>query len=533
MTLKDKSQTLKLMPDKSESTKAHLSPTILAFYDDEDVHSSNKRRDADQNIASVPKVLKATGMNKHDRQTILELLMDVSGTAGHVEDALNLLTNLNFLGIEGEIFSANERISSAYERLEQSFKPSQTKQLDTNGFSFLEKNQLNNLFADQNTHLPEEANRRLNDFAKTSRIAKNIPDEVADKLDERRWERVNKRRRRKRQLPFSLLRPVVLAPFMFTPSIGPVVLGPVVLSPSIFSPLILNPAVLSPYVLSPSIPIPFIISPYLLSPYVISPLVMAPFILNPYVLSPNVINPYLLSPLILSPLVLCPDVVSRWLLEELYSHQVNRRTTCLPKGNAGGVGMSPPAIYGEPKISHKEDSGSVFLEAVVTGADSSKTKWFLDDKEISETGPYKFSHSEEGGNRLKVVCEIKNYEKSLQGTYKAVFKSTDNKENYASFTVQSGSKCPEFYDKPKIVQRDNGNVISIKVRAKSHLELTAEWFKDDKPVKSSDRVKILSKPDDKDTAGTQFLWRSQGRKKTIRQSTSALLRMRRDKTSKA
>lgn len=41
----------------------------------------------------------------------------------------------------------------------------------------------------------------------------------------------------------------------------------------------------------------------------------------------------------------------------------------------------------------------------------------------------------------------------------------------------SPTDAPEFYDKPKIVQRDNGNVISIKIRAKSHLELKAEWFK--------------------------------------------------------
>lgn len=30
-------------------------------------------------------------------------------------------------------------------------------------------------------------------------------------------------------------------------------------------------------------------------------------------------------------------------------------------------------------------------------------------------------------------------------------------------------------------------------------------FKDDKPVKTSDRVKISAKPDDKDKEGTQFL----------------------------
>lgn len=37
--------------------------------------------------------------------------------------------------------------------------------------------------------------------------------------------------------------------------------------------------------------------------------------------------------------------------------------------------------------------------------------------------------------------------------------------------------APEFYDKPKIVQKDNGSVIQIKARAKSHLEMKVEWFK--------------------------------------------------------
>lgn len=41
--------------------------------------------------------------------------------------------------------------------------------------------------------------------------------------------------------------------------------------------------------------------------------------------------------------------------------------------------------------------------------------------------------------------------------------------------------APEFSDKPKIVQRDGGNVIVIKVRGKSHIEAKAEWFKVSQP----------------------------------------------------
>jgi hypothetical protein len=37
--------------------------------------------------------------------------------------------------------------------------------------------------------------------------------------------------------------------------------------------------------------------------------------------------------------------------------------------------------------------------------------------------------------------------------------------------------APEFYEKPKIQQKDGGKVIQIKIRAKSHIPMTAEWFK--------------------------------------------------------
>ncbi|KAH7722645.1 immunoglobulin I-set domain-containing protein [Aphelenchoides avenae] len=164
--------------------------------------------------------------------------------------------------------------------------------------------------------------------------------------------------------------------------------------------------------------------------------------------------------------------------------------------------MAPPTIHGDPKIVHDEQAGSVVLEAVVAGAEPAKTKWFLGDNEIAETTTYRFKTADEGANRKKFICEIKNFDKALAGVYKAVFTSSDDKENYATFTVQSGN-APEFYEKPKIVQKDN--VIIIKARAKSHTgELKAEWFKDDKPIKGTDRVKITQKPDDKDKEGTQY-----------------------------
>ncbi|CAJ0574956.1 unnamed protein product, partial [Mesorhabditis spiculigera] len=164
--------------------------------------------------------------------------------------------------------------------------------------------------------------------------------------------------------------------------------------------------------------------------------------------------------------------------------------------------MAPPAIYGEPKIISAE--GNVTLEVVVTGvSEPEKTKWLLGDRELAESENYVFSHADEGGNRKKLTCLIKEFDKPLAGEYKAKFYSSDG-ENSATFTVSVGD-APEFHDKPHIVQRDGGNVIVIKVRAKSHLEMKAEWFKDDKPVKLTDRVKAVVKKDDKDKDGYQYL----------------------------
>ncbi|MCP9262217.1 hypothetical protein DINM_004543 [Dirofilaria immitis] len=139
------------------------------------------------------------------------------------------------------------------------------------------------------------------------------------------------------------------------------------------------------------------------------------------------------------------------------------------------------------KIIQDIKTNSVRLEVIVSGSLPDKTRWFLGEKEIEPTETYQFSHHDE----------------ELAGSYKAKFYSNDG-ENSATFTVKAGN-APEFHDKPHIVQRDGGNIIVIKVRAKSHLEMTAEWFKDDKPLKTTDRIKILTKQDDKDKDGFQFL----------------------------
>ncbi|KAK0401376.1 hypothetical protein QR680_015748 [Steinernema hermaphroditum] len=287
-----------LMPDKLETKSRPFSPSVLSFY----------RDDVDGGIASIPKVLEATGMTNEDRDAMIEMLMEVSGARKNVNMALDILNQLNFKGLKGEILEVTERLSTAFANLENSFLKYQKDEIAARGFTFLEAHQIDKLYRDHGLSAADDVNFDLAEYRNLNRLGR----------EEALWKRLELlarnrtqigRRKRAFQL-VSVLSPTLLSPFMFSPVFGLSVLGPVVLSPNIFSPLILNPTVLGPYVMSPAIAMPFILSPYLLSPYVMTPIVMAPFILNPYVLSPNVLNPYLLSPIILSPLVLCPDILS-------------------------------------------------------------------------------------------------------------------------------------------------------------------------------------------------------------------------------
>uniref|UniRef100_A0AC34REY2 Uncharacterized protein n=1 Tax=Panagrolaimus sp. JU765 TaxID=591449 RepID=A0AC34REY2_9BILA len=283
-----------LMPDKAPAKDEILSPTVFALYDD-DKHNKS--------IASIPSILKATGIGKSDRESIVDLIMSLSKTTKVVEETLDFLNNMNFVGVEKPIMTATEKIAKSFDGISESLTAQQRLEMDRKGFTFMEKHQMQQLYRDESFNFPEEAldfddyhklkphEREEALWSRIERIAINLPDEHP---------------RVKRQFKtLSVLAPTILAPYMFSPVYGFTVLGPTILSPNIFSPLILNPAVLSPYILSPAVAMPFILSPYLLSPYM-----MAPFIINPYVLSPNVLNPYILSPIILSPLVLSPDVLS-------------------------------------------------------------------------------------------------------------------------------------------------------------------------------------------------------------------------------
>ncbi|KAI6183474.1 Serum response factor-binding protein 1 [Aphelenchoides bicaudatus] len=234
------------MPDKVDADRNELSPTILAFYDE----PANGTNGTSNNIASIPQILKATGMEKKDSDAVMGMIMDVSGARETVEDAMDTLNNLNFFGIENEVMGATEKMSTIYDQLEKSMSKSQSKELKARGFAFMSMDQINKVYRDSdNLNMPEEAM----DFEDYSTL-------TSDQREEALWKRIEKIALNEPDMPVqknathrrvkrtgsltvpSVLAPTVLAPFMFSPVFGLTVLGPTILSPNLFSPLILNPA---------------------------------------------------------------------------------------------------------------------------------------------------------------------------------------------------------------------------------------------------------------------------------------------------
>ncbi|KAK6021159.1 hypothetical protein OSTOST_13179, partial [Ostertagia ostertagi] len=70
-----------LLPDKGAS-HGILSPALFPFYKDE----------SEEQILPVPKMLEDSGLNEKDRERILEMVMEISGARGTVENAMKVIT---------------------------------------------------------------------------------------------------------------------------------------------------------------------------------------------------------------------------------------------------------------------------------------------------------------------------------------------------------------------------------------------------------------------------------------------------------
>uniref|UniRef100_A0A914HFY0 Uncharacterized protein n=1 Tax=Globodera rostochiensis TaxID=31243 RepID=A0A914HFY0_GLORO len=204
-----------IVPNDEANDKNNLSPTILALYElDTDQRTENVPESA---ASSLPQLLKLLGVNSQDREALLHTLLDVSGSVGHVQKAMDTLKALNFFEIEPDLIDANKRIVDAFTTMEQTFDEEQQQEMQKEGWTFLRQSQYDKLCMDQYAQFPDDLRSNFQQISQMTReareamlwkrierISRNIPDEIADKLDRRKMEkfaRLAGQKRRKRQQP--------------------------------------------------------------------------------------------------------------------------------------------------------------------------------------------------------------------------------------------------------------------------------------------------------------------------------------------
>ncbi|GMT35955.1 hypothetical protein PFISCL1PPCAC_27252, partial [Pristionchus fissidentatus] len=274
----------------------------------------------------IPSLLNATGMMPRDRNSLVSMILETSGSVDIIEEAINTVAKARDFGLGEDLTDITNLMTKTFDDLKHMFTDEQHNDMKEKEFAMATGSQLKKLYASDGvfnvTEFPFDideydgwtADEKEQSLRNTVRL---LADDDPGALIKRRYKRD--------LVPYdtvlpngyiiSFFRHSTLSPYAFSPTINKLaVLGPAVLSPSLFSPNIASPLLLSPPVISPQVGNPLILSPYVLGPNVLSAAVFNTYILSPYVLAPNVINPYVMSPLILSPFVLCPDVLSPTIL---------------------------------------------------------------------------------------------------------------------------------------------------------------------------------------------------------------------------
>ncbi|KIH52826.1 hypothetical protein ANCDUO_17064 [Ancylostoma duodenale] len=127
---------LPLLPDKYSASKKLLSPDLFPFYKD----------DTGNSVLPIPEVLEKSGLNPKDRDSILELVMDVAGVNDVVENSLDLLKNMKSVGLDKDLMKITSAIDAAFDDIKNSLLAEQRKELAGRQFSFLNKDQLSRLY---------------------------------------------------------------------------------------------------------------------------------------------------------------------------------------------------------------------------------------------------------------------------------------------------------------------------------------------------------------------------------------------------
>ncbi|KAK0427199.1 hypothetical protein QR680_010110 [Steinernema hermaphroditum] len=339
---------LSIVPEENpENTVNILSPSLLSLHNE---------GEGVENLTSVPKLM--NGFKSEEREQWLNFIIEASGVSDSIQkmDAVKETPTGRQLPRDQKgkpyyitkeqagrfLGSLEERKIDVHLRLKRSYTPEQIKEMNTTGYTSLNKEQIHIMYGPDSPYHCNETYVKFMNLSKEDmeqHILENV--RMAAEMDS-----FNVREKDLIASPVVLTpvigpagakiasQPMILSPVLLSPLIeAPAVFGilvltpwlfvPVILSPRLMGSLILSPFVLSPVVLSPLMMHPVILSPGVMDPLILSPMAMVPFILSPLVMCPGVLSPLLLTPFILTPGVMSPFILSPMLLDPMiYSPQL-------------------------------------------------------------------------------------------------------------------------------------------------------------------------------------------------------------------
>ncbi|CAD6199638.1 unnamed protein product [Caenorhabditis auriculariae] len=330
---------MSILPEQEDDSLINLlSPSLFSLHDE---------GQGLEKLLSLPQMLKS--LDNRDQEAWLDFIVEASGVSDNLDKAEKTIADNKDKEMRGEngvplyftkenateiIGDVEKKKIEVFEDLDKSYTKEQKDDLDTKGYAFLDKKQLNTVYGKGS---PYGDVKTLKKF----RRLRDDPERFIE-TDIRALAEAEKFKARRHDIvgsPFVLtpltfasapltntfvvLSPIVLSPITLSPAVlGPIILSPwvfvpLVLSPRVLSPLILNPLIFSPIILSPLVLHPLILVPGIFNPLILSPLVLSPLILSPQVFTPLILSPFALNPLILTPMVGSPLILSPFVLSPI------------------------------------------------------------------------------------------------------------------------------------------------------------------------------------------------------------------------
>ncbi|CAJ0954288.1 unnamed protein product, partial [Mesorhabditis belari] len=329
---------------QSQKHRPHFfSPNLLSFHRD--------------GVFSMNDILKAATGTETSKHILLDAILEASGASEVLDEVLGKMKNeiREMNEVRYPLVQKMSRLDLAHLRAHQSLKVDQRKELDTKGYTFFEREQLEHLHGSGSDFLNGTSNDDMSAYLAMNKDEKEalLEKEIRQmaKLYEDQEAGASKRSKRQveslqsvyvgdvefitfKPMPFTnfinkglALKVVTLSPsfwvfefaapqalnvFTLSPRafvaaiLSPNALIARTLSPIAFRADVLSPRALNSWVLSPTVFVAKVLTPRFLEPKVLSPEAMVIDVLSPGILSPNYMSDKFMGLVILSPSILSP-----------------------------------------------------------------------------------------------------------------------------------------------------------------------------------------------------------------------------------